>query len=142
MVAAMRSLEMHTPTHEAGMTLPEVLIAMTFIALALLALLPMLSTGYGAVTAGGSGSKATAYASQLMEQVRNQSVTPATNLLCPNVPNPDNPEPGITRTCAIAAVGATATPNRLWRVTVTVTVNQTAGTAGSPGITLETMRAE
>ena len=127
---------------EGGMTVPEVLIAMTFIALAFLALLPMLSTGFGAISAGGAASKATAYASQLVEQIRNQAVTPATNLTCPNAPNPDNPEPGVVRTCTIAAVGATASPNRLWRVTVVVTVNQSAGTAGSPGITLETMRAE
>jgi hypothetical protein len=39
-------------------------------------------------------------------------------------------------------VGVTAAPNRLWRLTVTTTVNQTGQAAGSPGISLETMRAE
>ena len=124
------------------MTLPEVLIAMAVMAIALLAMLPMLTTGFDAVATGGSSSKATAYANQLMEQIKNEAVSPATNLTCPNSPNPDAPEPGISRTCAVAPVGATTSPNRLWRVTVTVTVNQTAGTTGSPGIKLETMRAE
>jgi hypothetical protein len=34
------------------------------------------------------------------------------------------------------------TPNRLWRLTVTTIVNQTGQAVGSPGISLETMRAE
>jgi hypothetical protein len=34
------------------------------------------------------------------------------------------------------------TPNRLWRITVATTVNQTGQPVGAPGISLETMRAE
>ena len=127
---------------EAGMTLIEVMVAIAFMGTALLAFMVMLSAGYGSVAAGGSGSKGTSYARQLMEQLRNQTVTPGTNLTCPNVPNPDSPENGITRSCAVAQVGATVSPNRLWRATVTVTVNQTAGRGGAPSIVLETMRAE
>ncbi|HYB42600.1 MAG TPA: prepilin-type N-terminal cleavage/methylation domain-containing protein [Candidatus Methylomirabilis sp.] len=127
---------------EAGMTLIEVMIAIAFMSIALLALLAMLASGYTAVAAGGSGSKATSFARQLMEQVRNQTVTPATSLTCPNSPNPDTPETGVTRTCAVSQVGATVTPNRLWRVTVTVSVNQEAGRWGAPGVVLESMRAE
>lgn len=124
------------------MTLIEVMIAIAFMGIALLAFLGMLSAGYSSVTAGGSGSKGTAYARQLMERIRNQTVNPASSLTCPNVPNPDAPEAGITRTCAVTQVGATASPNRLWRATVTVTVNQTAGRGGAPSIVLETMRSE
>ena len=123
------------------MTLIEVMLAIAFMGIALVALLGMLSVGYSSVAAGGSGSKGTSYARQLMEQIRNQTVA-GTALTCPNAPNPDSPEPGITRTCTITPVGATGTPNRLWRARVTVTVNQTAGRGGAPSIVLETMRSE
>ncbi|HKW90272.1 MAG TPA: hypothetical protein VJX92_00145 [Methylomirabilota bacterium] len=119
------------------MTLVEVLIAIGFIAIALLALLVMLSTGYNSVAAGGSESKATDYARQEMEFLKNVAVTDARY-----ANGNDTPETGVTRTWTVAAVGTTVAPNRLWRLTVTTTVNQTAGTAGAPGITLETMRAE
>jgi len=102
----------------------------------------MLSTGYVSVAAGGGQSKATSYGRQLMERVRNQTVTPGTGLTCPNTPNPDFPETGITRTCAVTQVGATVSPNRLWRVTVTVSVRQMGPNQAAPWIALETMRAE
>jgi Tfp pilus assembly protein PilV len=118
------------------MTLFEVLLAIAFIAIALLALLGLLSVGYLNVAAGGSQSKATTYARQEMEQLRNQ----------PFNPGPANgsniPEPGISRAWAINPVGGTPAPNRLARITVTVTVNQTAGMAGAPSVTFETMRSE
>ena len=126
---------------ESGMTLIEVMVAIAFMGIALLAFLGMLSAGYSSVTAGGSGSKGTAYARQLMERIRNQNVNPTTSLTCPNSPNPDFPETGITRTCTVTQVGATVSPNRLWRATVTVTVNQ-SGRAGAPSVVLETMRSE
>jgi Tfp pilus assembly protein PilV len=127
---------------ESGMTLVEVMIAIAFLATALLGLIAMLSTGYASVVTGGGQSKATSYARQLMERVRNQTVTPGTNLTCPNTPNPDFPETGITRTCAVTQVGATVSPNRLWHVTVTVSVHQMGPTQATPRIALETMRAE
>jgi Tfp pilus assembly protein PilV len=128
--------------NEAGLTIIEVMIAIAFMAIALMALLAMLAAGHSSVAAGGSESKATSYARQLVEQVKNQSIAVG-GLTCPNSPNPDFPETGITRTCTIAQVGATATPNRLWRVTVVVSVDQTQRTrTGAPGIQLETMRAE
>jgi type II secretory pathway pseudopilin PulG len=127
---------------EAGLTIIEVMIAIAFMAIALMALLAMLTTAYTSVAAGGSESKATSYARQLMERVRNQSIPVGGALVCPNSPNPDTPETGITRTCAVTQIGATTTPNRLWRITVTVSVNQTGRTAGAPGTRLETMRAE
>jgi Tfp pilus assembly protein PilV len=122
---------------ESGMTLMEVLIAITFIAIALLALLAMLSTGYNSVAAGGSESKATDYDRQQMEFLKNVGVAD------PRFANGnDTPETGVTRNWTVAAVGATVAPNRLWRLTVTTIVNQTGQAVGSPGLTLETMRAE
>ena len=119
------------------MSLVEVLVAITFVAVALLALLVMLSTGYNSVTAGGSESKATDYARQEMEFLKNVAVTD------PRFANGnDTPETGVSRAWTVTGVGATVTPNRLWRLTVTTTVRQTGSAAGSPGITLETMRAE
>jgi Tfp pilus assembly protein PilV len=128
---------MRVRSTESGMTLMEVLIAMTFIAIALLALLVMLSTGYNSVAAGGSESKATDYGRQQMEFLKNVAVTDARF-----ANGNDTPETGVTRTWTVAQVGVTVTPNRLWRLTVTTTVNQTGRPVGSPGLTLETMRAE
>jgi Tfp pilus assembly protein PilV len=122
---------------QSGMTLMEVLIAISFIAVALLALLAMLSSGYNSVAAGGSESKATDYGRQQMEFLKNVAVTDA-RFASGN----DTPETGVTRTWTVAQVGTTVTPNRLWRLTVTTVVNQTGRATGSPGITLETMRAE
>jgi Tfp pilus assembly protein PilV len=128
---------MRARSRQSGMTLMEVLIAMSFIAIALLALLAMVSTGYNSVAAGGSVSKATDYTRQEVEFLKNVPVTDARF-----ANGNDTPETGVTRTWTVAPVGATVTPNRLWRITVVATVNQTAGTAGSPGVSLETMRAE
>lgn len=128
---------MRARVSESGMTLMEVLIAIAFIAVALLALLGMLSTGYNSVAAGGSVSKATDYARQEMEFLRNVAVTDARF-----ANGNDTPETGVSRTWTVATVGSTVTPNRLWRLTVTTAVAQTGAAAGSPGISLETMRAE
>jgi Tfp pilus assembly protein PilV len=122
---------------ESGMTLMEVLIAISFIAIALLALLGMLSTGYNSVAAGGSVSKATDYARQEMEFLKSVPVTDARF-----ANGNDTPEARVTRSWTVAPVGATVAPNRLWRLTVTTIASQTGQAGGSPGISLETMRAE
>jgi Tfp pilus assembly protein PilV len=122
---------------ESGMTLMEVLIAISFIAIALLALLGMLSTGYNSVAAGGSVSKATDYARQEMEFLKSVPVTDARF-----ANGNDTPEARVTRSWTVAPVGATVAPNRLWRLTVTTIASQTGQAVGSPGISLETMRAE
>lgn len=122
---------------QSGMTLMEVLIAIAFIAIALLALLAMLSNGYNSVAAGGSVSKATDYARQEMEFLKSVPVTDARF-----ANGNDTPEARVTRSWTIAPVGATVTPNRLWRLTVTTIASQTGQAVGSPGISLETMRAE
>lgn len=119
---------------EQGMTLPEVLIAVAIITIGLLAVVSMLSAGFSDVVVSGGQSKATSYARQKVEELKNQAfvVTLAQQT--------DTPETGVTRTWEIAQVGATATPNRLARITVTVTWS----TGGSPSqpVIVETMRAE
>jgi len=118
------------------MTLIEVMLAVSFLAVSLVALLSMLAQGSISVGAGGSQSKATAFARQRMEQLRNQ----------PFVPGPmngaDTPEPGITRTWSIAPTGPTVAPNRLATIQVIVRVDRATGTLGAQNITLTTMRAE
>ena len=124
------------PGGEAGMTLVEVILAVTFLAVSLVALLSMLTHGSISVVAGGGQSKATAYARQMMEQLKNQ----------PFVAGPtggsDTPEAGITRSWTIAPAGATAAPNRLATIQVIVRVDRATGTLGAQNITLTTMRAE
>ena len=115
--------------------------------MALLALLSMLSSGSLRVAAGGGESKATGYARQQVEQLRNQ-------LLCAPFTGPPNPPPCFptngadtldnvwTRTWTITPSGVTVAPNRLWNITVTVASTQASQTAASQNITIQTMRAE
>ena len=128
---------MRARSRQSGMTLMEVMIAMAFIAIALLAVLAMVSTGYNSVAAGGSESKATDYDRQQMEFLKNVAVSDARF-----ANGNDTPETGVARSWTVAPVGATVTPNRLWRLTVTTAVTQTGRTTGAPGLTVETMRAE
>jgi hypothetical protein len=118
------------------MSLIEVLLAVAFLAVALVALLSMLTQGSVSVVAGGGQSKATAYARQMMEQLRNQPFTPGP------VSAADTPEAGITRAWSVVQTGATAAPNRLVTIQVSVQVNRATGTLGAQNITLTTMRAE
>ena len=129
------------------MTLIEVLVAMSIITIALLALLSMLSSGSLSVAAGGGESKATAYARQQVEQLRNQllcapATGPANPPPCFPTNGTDNPEPGLTRTWTITPSGVTVAPNRLWNMTVTVASTQASQTASSQNVTIQTMRAE
>jgi Tfp pilus assembly protein PilV len=123
-------------SNQSGMTLIEVMLAVTFLAVSLVALLSMLTRGSVSVVAGGSQSKATAFARQRMEQLKNQPFVPGP------VAGTDTPEPGITRTWTIAPTGATVPPNRLATIQVVVLVNRATGTLGAQNITLTTMRAE
>ena len=122
--------------NQAGMTLIEVMLAVTFLAVSLVALLSMLAQGSFSVVAGGGQSKATAFARQLMEQLKNQPfVTGPTG-------GTDTPEPGITRSWTITPTGPTVPPNRLATIQVIVRVDRATGTLGAQNITLTTMRAE
>ena len=131
-----------------GFTLIEVLIAVAILVVALLAFLGLLSQGSLNVYLGGGQSKATSYARQMAEQLRNQPINPPCNPPAPlagcfgPTNGTDIPEVGITRAWTVAAVGATVSPNRLWRITVTLNVRQSGATVGTQSITVETMRAE
>lgn len=122
--------------NQSGMTLIEVMLAVTFLAVSLVALLSMLAQGSVSVVAGGGQSKATAFARQMMEQLKNQ----------PFVPGPtngtDTPEPGISRSWSITPTGSTVPPNRLATIQVIVRVDRATATLGAQNITLTTMRAE
>ncbi len=127
-----------------GFTLIEVLIAASILAVGLLALVSVFPVGYVDVTVSGGQSNATAYAQQMMDQLKNQPFDPG-----PTNGN-DIPEANYTRTWNICPVGppsacfavaepVTNPPNRLARITVTV---NWAGTSRSQTVALETMRAE
>lgn len=150
---------MGTPRDDRGFTLAEVLITMAILAVALVALLGMLSRGSLNVYAGGGQSKATAYARQLMEQLRNLPMNAPCNPPAPVPPvqgyvnfgvcfpalpaaGADAPEVGINRNWQVALVPGPVAPNRLWTVTVTVTAAQNSQAVGAQSITLQTMRAE
>lgn len=130
-----------------GYTLVELLVAIPIITIALVALLSMLSRGALNVYVGGGQSKATAYARQLLEQIKNQPLNapcnpPAPLTGCfPPANGTDTPEPGVVRTWTVTPTGTTVAPNRLWTVTMTVRVNN-AQTVGGENITVWTMRAE
>ncbi len=89
--------------------------------------------GYVDVNVSGGQSKATAYAQQMLEQLKNQTFNPGL------LNQTDTPEPGYTRTWTIAQEPGTNPPNRLARIQVTVV--WTRGDR-SQTVTLETMRAE
>jgi type II secretory pathway pseudopilin PulG len=121
---------------QSGMTLIEVMLAVTFLAVSLVALLSMLAQGSVSVGVGGSQSKATAFARQRMEQLRNQPFAPGPTT------GTDTPEPGITRSWSVTPTGPTVPPNRLATIQVIVRVDRATGTLGAQNITLTTMRAE
>ena len=131
-----------------GFTLVEVLVAVAIIAIALVALLSMVSQGSLNVYAGGRQSKATAYARQLLEQLKNQSLGPAPCTppapltgCFPPANGTDTPEQGVVRQWTITQTPPTVFPNRLWAITVSVGVNQAQAVVGQ-SITAWTMRAE
>lgn len=124
--------------NDKGMTLPEILIAVAILTIGLLAVVSMLSAGFTDVVVSGGQSKATSYARQQIEMLKNQ---PFVATLAATT---DTPEAGVTRTWSIAQVlfgdSRDVAPNRLARITVTVTWQ----TGASPGqqVIVETMRAE
>ncbi len=89
--------------------------------------------GYVDINVSGGQSKATAYAQQMLEQLKNQTFNAGP------LNQTDTPEPGYTRTWTIAQEPGTNPPNRLARIRVTVV--WTRGDR-SQTVTLETMRAE
>lgn len=135
--------------NDRGFTLAEVLVAIAILAIALLALLGMLSRGSVNVYVGGGQSKATAYARQLLEQLKTQPLgpppcnSPAPLAGCfPPANGADTPESGINRQWQITQAPGTVAPNRLWNIIVIVAVAQNSQQVGGQNITLQTMRAE
>lgn len=135
--------------NEKGMTLPEILIAVAILTIGLLAVVSMLSAGFTDVVVSGGQSKATSYARQKIEELKNRCYnnigTPNPNPACADATFPasagnDTPEAGVTRSWTVTQVGPTVANNRLSRITVTVTWQTGAG----PGqqVIVETMRAE
>jgi len=121
-----------------GLTLTEVLLAATILSIGLLGILTAFPTSYLDVVGSGAQSKAVAYARQQMEVLKNQAFNPGP--LSPT--NMTGLPPGYTGRWQIDPVAGTGAPNRLARVTVSVTYN--AGGAGRQAqtVTLETLRAE
>lgn len=121
--------------HQRGFSLIELLIAAAILAVGLLGVIGMFPTGYGNVVFSGGQSKATAYAQQMVEQLKNQPFT----INGAGNDSLDNAE--YARAWTITQVAGTpAAPNRLARVVVTVNW----GGRGTRPLTvaLETMRAE
>jgi Tfp pilus assembly protein PilV len=111
------------------------LIAASILAVGLLGVISMFPTGYSDVVFSGGESKATAYAQQMLEQLKNQPFTV-------NGTGTDTLESSeFARTWTITQVaGSPAAPNRLANIVVTVTWG---GRGTRPlNVALETMRAE
>jgi len=119
---------------ERGMTLIEVLIAITILAVGILALMNSVTAGYLSVVFSGSESTATEVGRQLFEQLRNQPFNPGPTTAS------DSPAPNVTRSWTIATVGATPSPNGLARITLTVT--WPSGSGATQSTTFETLRAQ
>lgn len=128
------------------MTLAEVLIAVAILTVGLLAVVGMLSSGFSGVIVSGGQSKATSYARQKLEELKNRCYNNGTTCVDTTYPvssGGDTPEAGVTRSWAVAQAGATPAPNRLSRITVTVIwTSGAAGVGGGQPVMMETMRAE
>ncbi|MFQ5945836.1 MAG: hypothetical protein ACE5K9_08990 [Candidatus Methylomirabilales bacterium] len=125
---------MGTAWNQRGMTVVEVLIAAGILVVGLTALITALAAGHLDVVGSGGQATATAYARQVLEQFKNQPFNPGP------ANGTDNPQADVTRTWTITPVAGTVAPNRLARISVTVTWR--TGGPQSKSIVLETMRAE
>ena len=102
-----------------GFTLIEVVVATGVIGTVLLALTGVFLTSYTNVDYGGRVTRATEYAHQKAEDLRNTPFAAITN-----PPFSDVPETAFTRTWTVTLAGTS--PNQLATVTVTVSfLNQT-----------------
>ncbi len=128
------------------MTLPEVLIAVAILTIGLLAVVGMLSSGFSNVVVSGGQSKATSYARQKLEELKNRCYNNGATCVDPTFPastGADTPESGVTRSWTVTQAGPTTTPNRLSQITVTVTwISGSAGAAGGQQVIMQTMRAQ
>jgi Tfp pilus assembly protein PilV len=120
---------------EDGISIVEVLVAISILMVGVVGLMGALSTGVLNVSESGGQSKATSYGRQKLEDLKSAAFDPG-----PTGPTTDTPEAGINRTWQVFSVAGFTAPNRLARIVVTVTWQQ--GTPGIQTITLETMRSE
>jgi Tfp pilus assembly protein PilV len=121
-----------------GMTVVEVLIAAGIVLVGLVAVMNAVSAGYLDVVASSGQSRATEYARQLLEQLKNQPFTPGP-VNGNDVPSTiAGPDVGFARSWQITSTGAA--PNQL--ATITVTVTWSGVSTRSQSVTLQTMRAE
>src|SRR2546425_10878806 len=103
------------PTSDRGMTLPEVVIAVAILTIGLLAVVGMLSSGFSNVVIGGGESKATSYARQKLEELKNRCYCDATAF--PARTATDAPDAGGTQSWTGTQAGAPAAPHPLLQIT-------------------------
>src|SRR5437870_12271706 len=127
-------------TNDRDMTLPEVVIAIAILTIGLLAVVGMLSSGFSNVVVSCGESKATSYARQKLEELKNRCYCDATAF--PASTGTDAPEAGVTRSWTVTQAGATTVPNRLSQITVTVTWTSGSSATGGQQVIMQTMRAE
>jgi Tfp pilus assembly protein PilV len=127
---------------EQGISLAEVLVAIPILVIGLLAVIAAISMGYSQVAFSGDQSKGTAYARQLMEQLKNRRVS---NLVAAP-PAPDTLDNGrFVRTPTVTVVFAGACPAtpRLVRIDVSVAwSSQADGRRAAETVGLSTMKLE
>lgn len=116
-----------------GMSLIEVLIASAILAVGLVGIVSAFPTAYVNVDTSGAKSKATAYAQQTLEELKNQPFDPGPLTANDSLENGD-----FTRSWTITQEPGTDAPNRLARITVTVSWQGSRPQT----VTIETMRAE
>lgn len=126
---------MKTRWNEKGMSLIEVLIAAMILVVGIAGILTAFPAAYTNVVTSGEESKATAFAQEKIEELKN---LPFSAGPFDNSGNPEVPEPGYTRSWTITQEAGTIVPNRLARIAVTVSWGETQ----TQSLTLETMRLE
>ena len=119
--------------NQGGFTVVEVLVAAAILVTGVIGLSGAFSVAFTDVVASSGESKATAYARQQIELLKNQAYVAAT------VGN-DTPEPQFARSWTITQVAGTVSPNRVSDITVTVVWRQ--GWSRSKTVILQTRRME
>lgn len=107
------------PRGPRGVSVVEVLIGASIVALALLAIASMFPTAYSNVEYGGKRTKAVALAQQKMEELRAGTFPPSTT------GSPETVEGVYTRSWTVSVSGTA--PNQVATVTVTVTWSAVLG---------------
>jgi prepilin-type N-terminal cleavage/methylation domain-containing protein len=116
-----------------GFTVVEVLVAAAVLVVGVVGLSGAFSVAFTDVVASSGESKATAYARQQIEVLKNQAFAAMAN-------GNDTPEPQYARTWTVQPVAGTVAPNRVSTITVNVTWRQ--GWSRSKTVILQTNRME